>query len=99
MTHIDLIVIYTDRLEDCHTFYTDLGLRFAVERHATGPEHYAATLGGTVFEIYPAGSRHPATGSLRLGLTIPADATTQALAPGRRVLTDPDGRTIDLHVT
>ncbi|MEU8382175.1 glyoxalase/bleomycin resistance/dioxygenase family protein [Streptosporangium sp. NPDC048865] len=98
MIHTDLIVVYTDRLDACHAFYTGLGLTFVRERHGAGPEHYAASLGGTVFELYPAGDRRPATGSLRLGLTVPAGPTARGPAPGRHVLTDPDGRVVDLRV-
>ncbi|GAA4183965.1 glyoxalase/bleomycin resistance/extradiol dioxygenase family protein [Streptosporangium oxazolinicum] len=98
MIHASLIVVYTDRLDACHAFYTGLGLTFAKERHGAGPEHYAATLGGTVFELYPAGGRRPVTGSLRLGFTVPAGSTVRTLTPGRHVLTDPDGRVVDLHV-
>ncbi|MEU4534415.1 glyoxalase/bleomycin resistance/dioxygenase family protein [Streptosporangium sp. NPDC023825] len=99
MIHASLIVIYTDQLDACHAFYTGLGLTFTKEQHGTGSEHYAAALGDTVFELYPASSRRPATGSLRLGLTIPAGATAQALAPGQHILADPDGRVVDLYIT
>ncbi|MEU8041090.1 hypothetical protein [Streptosporangium sp. NPDC049078] len=96
MIHASLIVIYTDQLDACHGFYSRLGLTFVKEQHGAGPEHYAATLDGTVFELYPATSRRPATGSLRLGFTVPADAVT--LSPGRHVLTDPDDRVVELYV-
>ncbi|MGW0594791.1 VOC family protein [Streptosporangium sp. NPDC002607] len=96
--HISLIVVYTERLEDCRAFYAGLGLSFVKEQHGAGPEHYAATLDGVVFELYPATSR-PATGSLRLGFTVPVDAVAPLPAPGRHVLVDPDGRSVDLCVT
>lgn len=99
MIHTSLIVIYTDRLDGCRAFYAGLGLTFTKERHGAGPEHYAALLDGTVFELYPADGRRPATGSLRLGFTVPAGSTALAFAPGRHVLTDPDGRVVDLRVT
>ncbi|MFI8513278.1 VOC family protein [Streptomyces sp. NPDC085460] len=87
---IDLVVLHTDRLEDCRAFYTGLGLTFVRERHGTGPEHYAAVLAdGAVLELYPATGRPP-TGHLRLGLAAPAGAA----GARRRVLTDPDGRTV-----
>ncbi|MGW6538618.1 VOC family protein [Streptomyces sp. NPDC055051] len=87
---IDLVVIHTDRLEACRAFYAGLGLSFVRERHGTGPEHHAAVLGdGAVLELYPANGRAP-TGRLRLGFTAPAAAGDA----GRRVLTDPDGRTV-----
>ncbi|MFE7485438.1 glyoxalase/bleomycin resistance/dioxygenase family protein [Streptomyces sp. NPDC057552] len=95
--HPDLIVIYTDRLDACHGFYTSLGLTFTKEQHGTGPEHYATELNGSVFELYPASARRPATGSLRLGLTLPAGPHTPPV--GRYTHTDPDGRTVVLTIT
>lgn len=94
MIHADLIVIYTDRLDACRAFYSGLGLIFERERHGAGPAHFAATLGSTVFELYPAGDQPP-TGRLRLGLTLPAGP---GRAPGHHTLTDPDGRTVALTV-
>jgi hypothetical protein len=93
--HTTLVVIYTERLLECAAFYRLLGMPLRSERHGNGPTHYAAELDGLVLELYPASARRPATGSLRLGFTSTADA----FAPGRHLLTDPDGRTVDLHVT
>ncbi|MFB7055352.1 glyoxalase/bleomycin resistance/dioxygenase family protein [Streptomyces vinaceus] len=92
-----LLVVYSYRLEECRRFYEDLGMSFEAEQHGQGPRHFAATLqDGTVFEIYPA---RPAreTGALRMGLTITGTSATPPLVPGRHLLTDPDGRTIDVH--
>ncbi|MEW1548650.1 hypothetical protein [Streptomyces tsukubensis] len=89
----DLTVIYTEQLDACRAFYTGLGLPLLPERHGTGPEHYAAELDGTVFELYPAG-RRGVTGYLRLGLV----AAAPGLRPGQHTLTDPDGRTVVLTV-
>jgi len=92
-----LLVLYSPQLEECRRFYEGLGLHFAAEQHGQGPRHYAATLAdGSVFEIYPARPGHE-TGTLRLGLTITGAAATPPFAPGRHLLTDPDGRTIDIH--
>ncbi|NUP48386.1 MAG: glyoxalase/bleomycin resistance/dioxygenase family protein [Catenulispora sp.] len=92
-----LLVLYTPQLEECHRFYSDLGLPFTAEQHGQGPRHYAAVLaGGAVFEIYPAHSDRQ-TGALRLGLGIIGAAATPALTPGRHLLTDPDGRTVEIH--
>ena len=92
-----LLVLYSPRLEECRAFYSDLGLRFATEQHGQGPRHYAATLtDGAVFEIYPARPGRE-TGILRLGLAIIGAAATPPLVPGRHLLTDPDGRTVDIH--
>lgn len=85
---IDLLVIYTNRLDECRDFYAGLGLALVPERHGNGPDHYAATLAdGSVLELYPA-TRRPETGYLRLGLTAPGRAPA--------TLTDPDGRTVVL---
>ncbi|MET9608881.1 VOC family protein [Streptomyces sp. NPDC006512] len=94
---IDLVVIYTDRLDACRDFYGLLGLVFVPEQHGSGPAHHAATLAdGGVLELYPA-TRRPPTGYLRLGLTAPAHGT-RFLPAGRHTLTDPDGRTVVLTV-
>ena len=94
-----LLVLYSPRIEECRAFYSDLGLHFATEQHGQGPRHYAATLtDGAVFEIYPSRPRRE-TGVLRLGLAVTGAAATPPLAPGRHLLTDPDGRTVDVHST
>jgi catechol 2,3-dioxygenase-like lactoylglutathione lyase family enzyme len=92
-----LLVLYSPRLEECHSFYSDLGLGFTAEQHGQGPRHYAAVLAdGSVFEIYPARPNRQ-TGALRLGLAISGDTATPRLAPGRHLLNDPDGRTVEIH--
>lgn len=91
-----LVVVYSDHLERCRAFYTDLGMRFVLEQHGTGPEHYAAELpGGLVLELYPATARRPVS-SNRLGFHVAPD--TVDLAPGHHVLEDPDGRAVEVHV-
>ncbi|MFC0038693.1 VOC family protein [Actinomadura rayongensis] len=91
---LSLIVLYTARAAECVAFYAALGLDFVPERHGTGPPHHAAVLpDGLVFEIYPA-SDGRGTGALRLGFT----ARAAGLAPGRHLLRDPDGRTVDVRV-
>ncbi|MGI8333075.1 glyoxalase/bleomycin resistance/dioxygenase family protein [Actinomadura scrupuli] len=98
-TRVTLLVLYTRQVEECRSFYSELGVSFTVERHGQGPEHYAAVLAdGAVFEIYPARPDRE-TGALRLGLTVSGAAATPPLAPGRHLLTDPDGRTIEVHAT
>ncbi|GAA5051955.1 catechol 2,3-dioxygenase-like lactoylglutathione lyase family enzyme [Thermocatellispora tengchongensis] len=94
-----LIVIYTDHLRECAAFYSGLGLPLQAEQHGNGPEHHAAELGTMVVELYPATEHRPATGSLRLGFRLPHHAAPRDLPPGRHLLTDPDGRTIDLEIT
>ncbi|MEZ0110635.1 catechol 2,3-dioxygenase-like lactoylglutathione lyase family enzyme [Catenulispora sp. EB89] len=95
--HATLLVLYSPQMEECYRFYSDLGLHFTAEQHGGGPRHYAAVLtGGVVFEIYPARSDRQ-TGALRLGLAIDGSAATPALNPGHHLLTDPDGRTVEIH--
>lgn len=96
---VTLLVLYSPRLEACRLFYGSLGLDFTEERHGNGPAHYAAVLaGGVVFELYPARPERR-TDALRLGLVVDGAAATQPLAPGRHVLTDPDGRAVEVRVT
>ncbi|MEU7835024.1 glyoxalase/bleomycin resistance/dioxygenase family protein [Nonomuraea sp. NPDC049129] len=97
--YTSLIVLYTDHLRECADFYLSLGLPLQLEQHGNGPEHYAAELGGTVFEVYPASDRRPPTGSLRLGFRVPAHAVVGRLPTGRHLLTDPDGRMVELEIT
>ena len=92
----NLVVLYCVNLEECRQFYTDLGLDFTTEQHGKGPRHYAAILAdGVVFELYPAGPGRE-TGALRLGFTL---ACAEGLTPGRHLLTDPDGRVVEVHAT
>ncbi|MBL1100268.1 glyoxalase/bleomycin resistance/dioxygenase family protein [Streptomyces coffeae] len=78
-------------------FCTDLGLSFVQEQHGDGPVHYAATLPDrTVMELYPATAKRPAS-SLRLGFTLDGRTLSPRLAPGRHVVQDPDGRSVELY--
>jgi hypothetical protein len=96
---VHLLVLHSPRAEECRRFYAALGLRFTAEQHGRGPRHHAAVLAdGTVLEIYPARPGRE-TGALRLGLTVAAAAADPPLAPGRHLLTDPDGRTVEVHAT
>jgi hypothetical protein len=94
-----LLVLFSPRIEECRSFYSGLGLNFTDEQHGRGPAHYTAVLaGGTVLEIYPARPDRE-TGDLRLGFAVDSATTTPPLAPGRHLLTDPDGRTVEIHAT
>lgn len=94
-----LIVLYTARLEACRRFYTGLGLSFTEEQHGRGPRHHAAVLAdGLVLELYPARPGRETGPALRLGFAAPAPAAPPGLPPGRHVLTDPDGRPVDVEV-
>nr|WP_306313054.1 glyoxalase/bleomycin resistance/dioxygenase family protein [Streptomyces hydrogenans] len=96
---VTLLVLYSPRLEECRRFYQGLGLDFAAERHGQGPEHYAAALlNGMVFELYPARPGRQ-TDALRLGLAVDGSTANPPLTPGRHILTDPDGRTVEVRST
>jgi catechol 2,3-dioxygenase-like lactoylglutathione lyase family enzyme len=94
-----LLVLYCARLEECRGFYSGLGLSFVAEQHGQGPKHFAAVLAdGVVFELYPAGPDLE-SGAVRLGFTVSGTAATSPLAPGSHRLTDPDGRTVEVHAS
>lgn len=108
---LTLIVIYARNLEATREFYAALGITFQDEQHGSGPRHYAATLGGAVFEIYPLRDDEP-MGGLRLGFGVESvDRTVQSLRQrqikivteprdspwGRRaVVADPNGNRVEL---
>ena len=107
--NLNLLVLKTHRLDELLKFYTAIGFRFSMERHGNGPTHYAAELGGAVFELYPLPEEvGQADRTTRLGFTVPdLDAALRALEsagfvqgttpPGNRaVLRDPDGRAVEL---
>jgi lactoylglutathione lyase len=105
---LNLIVLRTPKLDDMRRFYSALGARFQSEKHGSGAEHYAATLGdGLVLELYPASDGMTPDSGLRLGLMVENIAETlRALGETgmpretqwglRAVVHDPDGRTIEL---
>ena len=68
---IHLIVIRTENPKELSAFYTRIGMSFEYHRHGNGAWHYAAEMGGTVFEIYPLlKSQEKPDKSLRLGFTV-----------------------------
>jgi Predicted enzyme related to lactoylglutathione lyase len=107
-----LIVIRVADVERAKQLYKTLGLAFSREQHGSGPEHFAAVLGGVVFEIYP--QKHPLEQErgVRLGFRVESvDRTLESLvkfplevvvqphdaAYGRRaVVRDPDGYILEL---
>lgn len=108
---INLLMIRATDVERAVAFYRELGLAFERERHGSGPDHYAAQCGGTVFEIYPARPGELATSSVRLGFCVPdvAVATAALLGAGgvlktgadsngasRSVVIDPEGNRVEL---
>ena len=109
---LNLVVLRSSDLERASAFYTRLGLQFTRHRHGNGPEHFAAELPGTVFELYPLSPEGPSTTGTRIGFRVPSvDAAVAALSDtphaivtpardsewGRRaVLADPDGHRVEL---
>jgi catechol 2,3-dioxygenase-like lactoylglutathione lyase family enzyme len=108
---LDLVVIRSADLDRAERFYAALGIRFARERHGSGPEHLAARIGSVVFEVYPQRDGSSSLG-VRLGFRVAsvAEAVEAALAAGgslvsgarrtewgtRAVVADPDGHRIEL---
>jgi len=107
-----LVVLRCADLDRSRAFYEALGFGFVRERHGSGPEHLAAvTRSGLVVELYPAtgGTEvgRGTVGDVRLGfdvdslndvVTALADAGFLDAPPpdGTVVVTDPDGRRIQL---
>lgn len=81
MIQLNLVVIKTSRQEEQVKFYSALGITFNQHRHGQGPYHYAATLEGLTFEIYPLPKNvAEADTTTRLGFTVERlNETLQAL--------------------
>jgi len=69
--HIRLLVIRSGNPEKLADFYTLFGLSFEYHKHGNSPFHYSASMGKTIFEIYPLakGQSEPDI-SLRLGFDV-----------------------------
>jgi catechol 2,3-dioxygenase-like lactoylglutathione lyase family enzyme len=109
---LNLIVLRSTDMPRAAAFYSRLGLRFIRHQHGTGPEHYAAELGSSAFEIYPHIADGPSTLGTRIGFSVPSlDSAIAALGDyphallsppkdsewGRRaVVADPNGHRIEL---
>lgn len=107
---LNLVVLYAHDLESARQFYAMLGCRFQTEKHGSGPAHYSAVLGRTVFELYPC--NHRPAGRTRIGFRVRSmDQTLESLrardakvlsAPqasewGRRaIVEDPMGNPVEL---
>ena len=111
MVKLNLLVIRMADLAAARAFYESIGLVFSVEKHGTGPEHLACTLGDTVFEIYPGATGE--TANCRLGFEVSAldEVVARVAANGavvvrppamspwgrRATLADPDGRRVEVY--
>jgi lactoylglutathione lyase len=109
---LNLVVLRCSDAARAAEFYGRLGISFTLERHGSGSEHYAADLGGSVFELYPATPDGPSTLGTRIGFSVPslddviaayADMPAAVVSPvkdspwGRRaVVVDPDGHRMEL---
>ena len=65
-----LVVIRSTDIEMAARFYRCLGIEFQEKQHGTGPRHFAADLGGMVFEIYPTKKPEDVDRTTRLGFTV-----------------------------
>lgn len=109
---LNLVVLRSADMERAADFYSRLGLRFSLHRHGKGPEHFAAEVAGSVFEIYPLSPGGPSSSGARIGFSVVSlDDALEALADfpdavvspaadspwGRRaVVADPDGHRVEL---
>lgn len=107
---LDLLVLRVADLERSRRFYEALGLVFVEERHGSGPVHLAATLeSGLVVELYPVTGDAPPDTQTRLGFTVGSRSAVLSALRGRGfavpadgddrrtvVVTDPDGRRVEL---
>jgi hypothetical protein len=107
---LNLLVLRADKPEALVPFYEALGVRFDIERHGKGPEHYSGRCGDALLEIYPmlGGGSTVAT---RLGFVVD-DVAQACLVAGafgsilkepsetewgvRAVLADPIGHKVEL---
>ena len=110
---LQLLVIKSHDVQMTLRFYQLLGFAFAEERHGNGPLHYSAPLGDGIIEIYPLDDGKSVGSGLRLGFAVPdPDAVVEDAAKsggsvikkGREtpwgyaaVVSDPDGRTVELY--
>lgn len=109
---LNLVVLRSSDIEQAAAFYSRLGLQFTQHQHGSGLPHFAAELGGGVFELYPLSPDVPSTLGTRIGFSVPSlDAAITALSEyprailsppkdsewGRRaIIADPDGHRIEL---
>lgn len=102
---ISLLVIRCKDIEESKNFYEKLGLSFVPEKHDRGPKHYSCEYDGFVFELYPNKGETPQDNN-RLGFKvsdisniinkIPITDSYEFNGNKIYVLTDPDGRKIEI---
>src|SRR4051812_36710496 len=110
---LNLVVIHSADLERSAQFYKALGVHMTLERHGSGPKHFAGRAGSVLLEIYPRKAGQASTGT-RLGFRIASLARVfdELIAAGgsvaslpkkspwgfRAVVVDPDGHRIELVI-
>lgn len=67
---ISLLVLRVKDIEESKKFYELLGISFIKEQHNNGAVHYASTIDGLVFEIYPSTPCYPVECSTRIGFKL-----------------------------
>lgn len=108
-----LIVIRSAQPKKLADFYSLLGCTFEYHRHGNSPMHYSSEIGNIVFEIYPLSQNQAeADKNLRLGFAvdnfedilkvlsshqIPFSEPVETDYGYLTVVTDPDGRKIELY--
>lgn len=65
-----LVVIRSTDINGTMAFYRSLGIEFKEDQHGSGPRHFAADLGGIVFEIYPTKKPEDVNRTTRLGFSL-----------------------------
>lgn len=88
---LNLVVLRSPDIHRAAGFYRALGLLFTAHRHGTGPEHYASSENGVVFEIYPETAKSGSTRGTRLGFRVDSVERTAEFArsAGAEVVTAP----------
>ena len=102
---VSLLVIRCNDIEVSKSFYQLLGFSFIREKHGNGPVHYSCEHDGTVFELYPNKSESPQDNT-RLGFivsdlvniikNVAVTSTYEYVGKTVHVLTDPDGRKVEI---
>lgn len=102
---ISLIVMRCGNIVISKEFYERIGLRFVLEQHKNGVQHYSTTVNGTVLELYPNKGESPSD-NLRLGFTVAnigeiinsfdLIGTFERDIDKVYIVKDPDGRIVEL---
>jgi catechol 2,3-dioxygenase-like lactoylglutathione lyase family enzyme len=112
MTRLNLTVIRSADIHASARFYQNLGLKFELHSHGSGPKHYATLDSDITFEIYPASEKFPVSVGTRLGFEVSnCEKLSQTLLDEgyqiksqpkdspwgmRAVFADPDGHAVEL---